>query len=752
MALTGGGTRAGDVTARCADGLSRLVALMLVCVLAACSNSPHPLGAELDNTLFNGFAERSPRYLDPTSSYSVPETPYVYQIYEPPYRYHYLKRPYTLEPATAEAVVAPTYLDRDGRRLADDAPVDAIAQSVYELHIRPGILYAPHPAFARDAQGELRYHHLSPAQLGEKRSPWEFEFQGTRELVAEDYVYAFKRQASPRQEAPIFELFSEYVVGLKDYAAVLAAADAKLLAGLPPTLRDKPFLDLRRYPLAGVDAPDKYTLRIRIKGKYPQWKYWLALAFSAPMPWEAEAFYSQPGMAERSLSLNQWPVGTGPYMMTQYLQDRRHVMKRNPNFRGVPYPCEGEPGDAAAGLLADCGKRMPFIDTIVSEVDKERGPAKEKFRQGYLDVPEIERTDWGVEFRADMNDSAAASRLFAERGFKFPQSTDIANWYLGFNWLDPVVGKGDTPEQQRRNRLLRQAISIAIDWEEGYEHIFLNKGGSVAHGPVPPGLFGSREGTPQGFNPITHHVVEGRVVRRPIADAKQLLVEAGYPGGRDAASGKPLVLNYDYQRAITPELKTELDWMVKQFAKIGIQLEIRATDFNQFQDKMLKGKAQVFWWGWQADYPDAENFLFLLYGPNGKFKHGGQNSSNYENAEYDGLYRELQTLDDGPRRQQVIDRMVEISRQDAVWAYGFFPWAATAFQPWVHNGKTSALIKDMAQYYRLDVEQRAALQAQWNRPVMWPMALLLAGMAALGIVAWRSHVRRETATATAAAC
>ena len=52
----------------------------------------------------------------------------------------------------------------------------------------------------------------------------------------------------------------------------------------------------------------------------------------------------------------------------------------------------------------------------------------------------------------------------------------------------------------------------------------------------------------------------------------------------------------------TPEIKSELDWMVKQFAKLGIQLEIRATDYNQFQDKMRKGTQQVFFWGWLADY------------------------------------------------------------------------------------------------------------------------------------------------------
>ena len=136
-------------------------------------------------------------------------------------------------------------------------------------------------------------------------------------------------------------MFGEYVVGLKEYAELIKKEDAKLLAGLPPSSLDKPFLDFRRWPLAGAQAPDKYLLRIRIKGKYPQWKYWMAMTAMAPVPWEADAFYSQPGMVGNGLSLIRWPVGTGPFMMTEYEQDRRHVMKRNPNFRGEPYPCEG---------------------------------------------------------------------------------------------------------------------------------------------------------------------------------------------------------------------------------------------------------------------------------------------------------------------------------------------------------------------------------------------------------------------------
>ena len=120
---------------------------------------------------------------------------------------------------------------------------------------------------------------------------------------------------------------------------------------------------------------------------------------------------------------------------------------------------------------------------------------------------------------------------------------------MGFNWLDPVVGGGKTPEQARRNRLLRQAVSIALNWEEKIS-IFNVGQGMAASGPLPPGLFGWRPESPAAFNPVVYKKdATGRVHRRGIDEARRLLKEAGYPDGRDAKTGRPLVLNFDWQGA-----------------------------------------------------------------------------------------------------------------------------------------------------------------------------------------------------------
>ncbi len=120
-------------------------------------NRPYPAASARDNIFYSLFQER-PKHLDPAQSYSSNEATFTGQIYEPPLQYHYLKRPYELIPLTATAVPVATYLDADGRALPENASTDDIALSIYDIHIKPGIMYQPHPAFARDKLGALRYH------------------------------------------------------------------------------------------------------------------------------------------------------------------------------------------------------------------------------------------------------------------------------------------------------------------------------------------------------------------------------------------------------------------------------------------------------------------------------------------------------------------------------------------------------------------------------------------------------------------
>jgi len=210
-----------------------------------------------------------------------------------------------------------------------------------------------------------------------------------------------------------------------------------------------------------------------------------------------------------------------------------------------------------------------------------------------------------------------------------------------------------------------------------------------------------------------------------------------------------LVLSFDYMNTSNGS-KPLLDWYARQFSKLGVQMEVRATDFNRFQDKLKKGSVQMFLGGWLADYPDAENFLFMLYGPNSKAKTdgNGENNANYQSPQFDALFDRMKVLDDGPQKQQLIDEMVQIVQKDAVWSFGYWPTSAAAYHQWIFNGKPTQIVRNHISYLRLDPDLRARKIREWNRPVWWPLPLLGAAFLLALWPAWRIWRRRERETAS----
>jgi ABC-type transport system substrate-binding protein len=251
------------------------------------------------------------------------------------------------------------------------------------------------------------------------------------------------------------------------------------------------------------------------------------------------------------------------------------------------------------------------------------------------------------------------------------------------------------------------------------------------------------------MNPVTHEWKDGKAQRRPIEAAKKLLAEAGYPDGRDARTGQPLVLYLD-TTSRGPGDKAVIDWWRKQFAKLAIQFEPRQTDWNRFQEKLRKGSTQLFIVGWSADYPDPENFMFLLHGPQGRVKSQGENASNYANPEFDALFERMRNMPSSPERQQVIDRMTEIFRRDAPWIGGFHPKNFGLFHSWLGNAKVNEMSDNKLKYLRVDPVKREAMRREWNKPVVWP-AILIFFLLVISIVpAIRTYRRREQMAARSA--
>jgi ABC-type oligopeptide transport system substrate-binding subunit len=185
--------------------------------------------------------------------------------------------------------------------------------------------------------------------------------------------------------------------------------------------------------------------------------------------------------------------------------------------------------------------------------------------------------------------------------------------------------------------------------------------------------------------------------------------------------------------AAGPGSKAPLDWLRKQFASLGIQLQIRSTDFNRFQAKVRTGNFQIIRWGWGADYPDPENFFFLLYGPNGRAHHGGENHVNYTNPRFDALFREMENMSNSPQRLALIERMTAIIQHDAPWVWGMHPVVYGLYPAWYHNAKPMLFGRNSLKYKRVDAALRHASRQDWNRPVTLPV-WILAGLFVLTMI------------------
>lgn len=685
--------------------MKRIFLVVFLCIisceliLAQTWNNPH-----LNNSgivRYTSFNE-SPKTLDPALAYSADATVFIAQIYEPPLQYHYFKRPYELIPLTTSSMPTITYLDKQGKILPNNTNNNDIAYTVYHLQIKPNILYQPHPAFAKDKNGHYIYHNLKPSDLAAIHDIADFKFTGTRELTADDYVYEIKRLADPRLNSPIFGFMSHYIVGLNEFAQ---------------NLKKNPQQDLRQLQLAGVKAIDRYNYEIIIKGKYPQFIYWLAMPFFAPIPWEADVFYSQPGMKEKNLILGWYPVGTGPYMLIENNPNKQMVLQKNPNFHGEYFP-ELTPGETNPQFRQKVGHAIPFIDKYVFVLEKESIPRWNKFLQGYYDVSEIGSDSFDQAIRVNPNGEPQLTPSMQKKEINLQTSVSPDIYYYGFNMLDDVVGG-----YNESARKLRQAISIALNTEE-FITIFLNGRGLPAQGPIPPGIFGYESGK-EGMDSYVYDWQNNAPIRKSIAEAKKLLAAAGYPNGRNEKTGKPLILNLDLVSSNAPDDKARFDWYREQFAKLNIQLNIRATQFNRFQEKLRNGNVQIFSLGWLPDYPDPENFLFLFYGPNSKAKFGGENAANYQNPEYDRLFEEMKMMENDTQRLQLIQKMVALLQRDAPWIFGFYPKQFLLTQSWMGPTKLDAMGNNLLKYQWINAEIRNQKQELWNKAALWALWIII---------------------------
>jgi len=643
-------------TARAAARVGAVAAL-LVTGLGACTNNPYPDADAAAKILYLSYPV-APKTLDPQVAYSTVDHVVTGAVFDTLLEYHYLDRPYRLIPALAEALPRPE--------------PRADGHVTYRFHLRDGALYQDDPCFARGGAGRT-----------------------TRAVEAADVAFALARIADPQVGSPVIDTFAR-VTGLRDFSTRLAAARADAAVAALPAHEQY----ARAGGIAGVRVLDARTLEVELDAPYPQILFWFAMPFTAPLPWEAVATYDGRDGRDR---LADHPVGAGPFALARYDRQARIVLSRNPNWYGVRHPEWRAPGavfpapgarDDADGMLrAAAGQPLPFLERIEMRREPEAVPAFIKFMQGYYDTSPIIRESFDqVVQRGALTAEAAA------RGLRLETAVMAGVYYVGFNMDDTVVGAA----AGERGRALRQAMSLAVDATE-FLRLFNNGLGIPAQSPLPPGIFG-------------YAATYRNPWRQPdLTRAAARLAEAGYPGGIDPATGKALRISFDVNNTAARAL-LQFQFLVETWKGLGLDVEIAATDYNQFQDKVRRGAYQLFQWGWIGDYPDPENFLFLLYGPMGRAHSGGPNTANFADPAYDALFEQMRALENSPQRARVIDAMRAILERERPWIELFHPEDYALHHGWLANVVPTSMSLPTMKYWDLDPARRAERRRAWNRP------------------------------------
>jgi oligopeptide transport system substrate-binding protein len=532
-----------------------------------------------------------------------------------------------------------------------------------------------------------------------------------RAISAKDFLYAFRRMADPANGSPVLNFFSDKIIGFSD----LVERNSKLQKAGKSADYTTPVPGLE------LDPKDPYTFRVLLNQPFPQLRYLMAMHFTTPMAPEAIAFYGK--------DIIHHPVGCGAFVLQEWKPKQRLVLVANPNRPAEYFPSDGDPGAREAGLLKNAGKRLPLSNKVVVSTIPEGTTGWNLFLQGYMD-------SWGVtqtNFQQVMTQQGSLSGAMKEHDIRLVKADILGIHYFAFNMRDPVVG-GYTPQKRK----LRQAISLAVNSQE-FINLFNQGNGLAAQSLIPPGIFGYDA---KYRNPY-------RAYNPDLKRAKELLKEAGYPGGIDPKSGDRLTIYYDNAKTDAAG-RQYVGLITKQIEALGVHLESRSQRDVVWQNKLDGNDWQFTDYGWYADYPDAENFTFLLYGPNLR---PGPNLTGYDNPEYNRLFKQMRAMDDGPARQKLIDQMRAITQEDCPYVYLQHDQTLGLSYNWLSPGKPMPIGGTALKFRSVDGAKRAALQAKWNRPVVWPIALfglafLLGSLPAVQVIKHR-HGRRVTSSSDA---
>lgn len=457
-----------------------------------------------------------------------------------------------------------------------------------------------------------------------------------REIVTDDVFYSLKRLADKENLLKNWWLLKDTIVGFDEYKERQNASEE---------------FDYDA-PVEGFRKINDREFEIVLKQPVYRFLYITAMFQTSIVPREAVEKYGKDFLFS--------PVGTGPFILDEWAPKKSLTMNRNPNYHPVSYPDRDEwsRDDRRNRLHRAAGEQVPFVDRLEWSMFVQEQPMWLQFQRGQMGYTQVPAEYFEEAF--DKRTQELRPEM-TEKGVRAHSVKLLDFIFRGFNMEDEVLG-GYTTEA----KALRQAMSLAMDLEE-FNEIFYNGQNVIYDGPIPPGLDGHPE---NGVAPVSYRGPNLELARRKLA-------EAGYPGGK----GLDPIRFYTSTGGNIPQ---QVELMKRQLAQIGIKLEPQLVDFSQLIEFVNNKRAPLFSFAWSSDYPDAENNLALFYSPNVS---PGSNHFNYSRPEYDAMYEQILTMEPGPERTAIYERMRDMIIEDTPYIGSMARERFYLINPWLLNCK-----------------------------------------------------------------
>lgn len=445
-----------------------------------------------------------------------------------------------------------------------------------------------------------------------------------REVNAQDIIYSWLRVCDPAIKTAGFWIFDGKIKGLNEWREQ----------------KQKGFADYNT-PIEGLEAKDPYTLVVKVKKPYYQFHHLLTTHYTAIVPRELIQKMGPDFMGN--------PVGTGPFVMKSWTRGSQIVLDKNKNY---------------------WNKNLNIaLDQLVIREITEDQPRWLEFLKGDLDISLIPKDN----FDAAIDHGELAPDLKAKQlGLIISDDMDIL--YIGFNMMDPVLGK---------NKYLRKAMALAHNSDLSLQK-FLNGRGVLAETLIPPNI--------QGYdanykNPLHNFNLQ---------QAKDLLKKAGFPGGK----GLPEI---ELSIGANSTYRQMAEMFQHEMQELGIKIKISIFSFPQFIERLKNKKNQMWLVGWTGDFPEASNFYQMLHSMN---ESPGPNYMNFKNADYDKNYESAQSIPPGAGRKKNYDRLNAIIAEEVPMILEAHRMSYTLYHPWVKNLYRHGMIYDYYKYIQLDPDKK----------------------------------------------